>query len=529
MRRFLKWFGIGVALLIVGVVSLPFLINVNEFKPKLESALSAALNREVKLGHLKLSLLSGEVTANDLSVAEDEAFGKPAFIQAQSLSVGAKIWPFLISRRLIVTYVTIDQPQIALVQAPSGNWNFSSLGGKRSKSPASAPGTEPLDLSVNLVKITNGQVRLGRTLGHWKPLVLQQVNLDLEDFSPDSAFPFRLSAKVLGGGDIQLGGKAGPIDSSDAAMTPVNASLTVTRLDLARSGMTDFAPDIGGLVSFAGSGSSDGRFLQVNGKVKAEQLKLSRNGTPAKPVVEIDYAARHDFRKHSGDLRRGDIHIGGAVAHLTGSYAEKGESMVLNMKLAGPGMPVPELEALLPALGIVLPAGSRLDGGTASVTLGMEGPANELVTSGSLALNNTTLTGFDLPQKMASIEKLAGIKGGPDTQIENLSTDVRVAPEGASAQNMSLVVPAIGELTGAGTVSPANDLDFQMSAMVHTSGLLRIVSNTPIPFTIQGTCADPVFRPDLKAVAKEKVKSVEGGLEKAAGGLVKGLLGGKKN
>jgi len=60
---------------------------------------------------------------------------------------------------------------------------------------------------------------------------------------------------------------------------------------------------------------------------------------------------------------------------------------------------------------------------------------------------------------------------------------------------------------------------------VHTSGLLAVVANTPIPFTVQGTCADPVFRPDLKAVAKEKVK----GAEKAAEGLMKGLLEGKKD
>ena len=32
----------------------------------------------------------------------------------------------------------------------------------------------------------------------------------------------------------------------------------------------------------------------------------------------------------------------------------------------------------------------------------------------------------------------------------------------------------------------------------------------------------------MKAVAKEKVKSVESGLKKAAGGLLKGLLNGQK-
>jgi AsmA protein len=119
MRRILKWVGIILAVLLVAVVSLPFLINVNQFKPMLETELSTALNRDVKLGDLKLSLLSGEVTAADLSVEEDQAFGKPAFIRARSLNVGAEIWPFLMSRRLIVTYVTIDQPEI---RSPAGTF-----------------------------------------------------------------------------------------------------------------------------------------------------------------------------------------------------------------------------------------------------------------------------------------------------------------------------------------------------------------------------------------------------------------------
>src|ERR1700686_1805527 len=166
MRRVVKWVGIPVAALLVVMVSVPLLINVERFKPMLESELSTALNREVKLGKLKLSLFSGEVTADDLSVAEDKAFGKPAFIRAKSLSVGAEIWPFLMSRRLIVTYLTIDQPEIALVQAASGNWNFSSLGKKTKKPPPEGPRPGParLDLSVKFVKTTNG--RLHRA-AHW--------------------------------------------------------------------------------------------------------------------------------------------------------------------------------------------------------------------------------------------------------------------------------------------------------------------------------------------------------------------------
>jgi len=521
MRRIFKWVGLFLAVVILAAVALPFLVDANRFKPTLESELSAALNREVKLGNLKFSLLSGEVAADDLSVAEDQAFGKPAFIQAKSLRVGAEIWPFLVSRKLVVTYLTIEQPEIALVQTPTGDWNFSSLGGKSQRSPQARPepGATPLDLSVKQVKITNGRLTLKRTIGHWKPVVLDQVALDLRDFSASSAFPFTLTASVVGGGAVQLNGKAGPINPTDAAMTPVETSLKLTRLDLAGSGMNDFAPDLAGLVTFDATASSDGRTMQIEGKIQGDKLKFSRKGTPAERPVEFDFNAQHDLRKHSGSVRKGDIHIGAAVAHLTGTYAAQGEEMVLNMKLRGPDMPVSELEAMLPALGVVLPAGSRLDGGDASIALSMDGPADKLVTSGTLAMNHTRLAGFDLPKKMSTIEKLAGIKGGPDTEIQTLSADVRVSPEGTSAQNMKLVAPAIGDLSGGGTVSPANDLDFKMTATVQ---------NTPIPFTVQGTCADPVFRPDMKALVKEQLKSRQGELEKAGAGLLKGLLGGKK-
>ena len=150
------------------------------------------------------------------------------------------------------------------------------------------------------------------------------------------------------------------------------------------------------------------------------------------------------------------------------------------------------------------------------------------MTSGSLALNNTKLVGFDLPKEMASIEKFAGIQASPDTEIQVLSANVRSAPEGTSAQNMKFVVPAIGELSGAGTVSPANQLNFKMSAIVHTSGMLAVIGNKPIPFMVSGTASEPVFKPDIGAVVKEEVESLRGDIGKAAGGFVDGLFNRKK-
>ena len=261
------------------MVSLPFLINVDRFRPTLQSDLSDALGREVTLGNLHLSVLSDEVTADDLSVAEDPAFGKPAFIRAKSMHVGVEILPFLMSRKLIVTDLLIDQPEIALVQAPSGDWNFSGLG---SKSKAASTGPKPperlpLDLSVKLVKISNGRMTLRRTVGHWKPVTLEQVNIELRDFSSTSVFPFSLSAQPNGGGTIALDGKAGPINPSDSAMTPVKVTLKTTGLDLVKSGMNDVAPAVSGAASFDGSGESDGIAMRLEGKLKLDSLKLAKS------------------------------------------------------------------------------------------------------------------------------------------------------------------------------------------------------------------------------------------------------------
>jgi hypothetical protein len=93
---------------------------------------------------------------------------------------------------------------------------------------------------------------------------------------------------------------------------------------------------------------------------------------------------------------------------------------------------------------------------------------------------------------------------------------------------MRLVVPAIGELNGAGNVSPSKALDFRMRASVQASIIPAAARNVPIPFTVQGTCSDPVFRPDVKGLLKEEVNAQKDQLKKAAGGLLRGLLGGKQ-
>ena len=130
MKRIVLIGGAVLVLLMLAVAALPFLIDPNAFRPMLEARLSQALGREVKLGELKLSILSGSVTANDLSIADDPAYSRTPFVQAKSLAIGVEVWPLIASRQLHVTGLTIERPPSRCIQSPNGEWNFSKLGGE---------------------------------------------------------------------------------------------------------------------------------------------------------------------------------------------------------------------------------------------------------------------------------------------------------------------------------------------------------------------------------------------------------------
>jgi len=74
MKRWLRTGGMAVAVLLLILIALPLLINVNRFRPTVQSEASAALGRQVTVGDLSLSILSGSVGADNIAIADDPAF-----------------------------------------------------------------------------------------------------------------------------------------------------------------------------------------------------------------------------------------------------------------------------------------------------------------------------------------------------------------------------------------------------------------------------------------------------------------------
>jgi AsmA protein len=526
MNRRLKIVGIVVAVLIVIVIVIPFFIDANAFRPKLETVLAGALGREVKVGNLSLSLFSGSVTADNISIADDPAFSKAPFVQAKSLKVGVELIPLIFSKALNVTELTLNQPEISLVRSENGEkWNFSSVGNTGAAKPAtttSAPAGSP-NLSVAKLKVSDGRLSVSRAGSSQQPRVYDKVEIEVSQFSFANSFPFKMSVSLPAGGSLKLDGNAGPIDSANAAQTPLQAKVTVSQMNLAASGFIDPAAGIAGIADFNGTVSSDGHVAKTAGLLKADKLQVVKKGSPAGKPVELQYSVSHDLVKQSGTLTQGDVTMGKAVAHLEGTYDARGTPTSISMKLTAQGMPVDDLEAMLPAVGVILPSGSKLKGGTLALNFSIAGPVDKLVTTGTLRLENSALADFNLGSKLSAISALSGKGAGQpagqqkDTTIQNFSADVKVAPDGTHADNISLIVPSLGNASGAGTVSPSNQLDFRMKA-------------DGIPFTIQGTTSDPKFMPDMKGMAGSLMKNALEGTTGQKNPLsgVSGMFGKKK-
>jgi hypothetical protein len=171
-------------------------------------------------------------------------------------------------------------------------------------------------------------------------------------------------------------------------------------------------------------------------------------------------------------------------------------------------MPLTELAAVLPALHIVLPAGSSIQGGVATVRLTADGPLDGLTSTADVKLENARLAGFDLGAKMSAIERLAGVRTGPDTEIQLLAATAKSTRAGVTVEQLHVVAPSAGELKGAGTISPQEALDFRMQAKVHAIS---------VPFVVQGTASNPTFKPEVKAMVADEARKAAGDLLRRLG------------
>jgi len=530
--------------LLIGFFIVQHFLDADTYRDRIEAAISDALGRPAKLGQLDFSLFSGSLVAEAPSISDDPAFSNQPFMTAKDVHIGVEVGPLLFHRELHITGFAINQPKITLLRAENGTWNYSSIGGEgKRKAPTTQTSSLIPNLTVSRIDIKDGTVTVGAVPQHGNPRVYTGLNVNALNFSFEKTFPFTVDAKLPAGGSLNMKGNAGPINQHDASLTPVMADISLKDADLEAAGFVEPRQGISGTANLNAKVVSNRSSAKANGKLQLTQLKLAKNGSPSSKPVDVQFSINQNLQSLSGRIENANLAIGKAAIAITGTYVTRGNTTTAQITLNGQNMPIDELVAFLPSLGVQLPSGSRLQGGTLTTTLDVSGPVSTPVISGPVRIVNTQLAGFDLGKKLASIQSMTGAKTGANTTIQSLSTNLRYGPEGTQTDNLAAVVAGLGSASGGGSISPAGALNYQLLIKLDSSGgvgrlATEAISLIPgafgsavtqttkngIPVTMTGTTSNPTFAPDMTKMVGGAFQQQKGKQSNPLGDVLGGLL-----
>lgn len=236
-----------VVLLVGGVFSLPFLVDLNKYQDQYKPIIEEALNRQVQLQDIRLTIWPriGASVAG-FAVLDDSLFGSGPFASLSSLDVGVKLVP-LLSGQVEVEEVTLRNPVITVIKNKNGVLNVSTIGRKGVSVPevpskAPIPSAEgPLKilalLAVDRVSIDGGKVTY-RDLSAAKPTeyVLQDLEVLLREVRLGQTPNLHVASLVQPFNmPVKLDGSFGPLkDTMD--IEAINFQLSVGKTDFTITG-----------------------------------------------------------------------------------------------------------------------------------------------------------------------------------------------------------------------------------------------------------------------------------------------------
>src|SRR3954463_1711861 len=159
-RRVLIGLGIAVAVLVALVAALPSLLALDSIRARILASAQSSLHRPVEAGAIRLQIFSGlGVGLEKLVVRNGAGWETPALLSAKRVSVKLAFLP-LLSRRIEVRRIELEEPAITLERSPAGALNVDDLM-RASASPSGDPAHPPAAaaLLVSRLDIDGGSLR----------------------------------------------------------------------------------------------------------------------------------------------------------------------------------------------------------------------------------------------------------------------------------------------------------------------------------------------------------------------------------
>jgi AsmA family len=125
-RTWLRALLAAAAVLLLAIFLPPF-VSVNHYKARITNLISRSLGRPVRLSNVEVRLLPWPgFVLDDLSVAEDPAYGAEPVLHASRVTASIRFFP-LWRGRVEIGSISVDEASLNVVRAGPGRWNLDPL------------------------------------------------------------------------------------------------------------------------------------------------------------------------------------------------------------------------------------------------------------------------------------------------------------------------------------------------------------------------------------------------------------------
>ncbi|MBT8366119.1 MAG: AsmA family protein [Deltaproteobacteria bacterium] len=240
MKSFIKWGAIIIGCLVVVIIAalilVPMFVDVQKYKPVLESKVTEATGRPFSVGddlHLSLFPWAG-VSFSDLRLGNPAGFAEKDFVTVKSFEVRIKLLP-LLSKDIQIKNFVLNEPRIVLVKNEKGRANWEQPQQTSKDTPTRQAEKAPpgdiakFELPISALTVGNLAINNGsalwddRTTGTRKEI--SQINLALKDVSLERPLTLTFSA-LIDQKPFSLEGSVGPLGQGFQIETiPMDLSL----------------------------------------------------------------------------------------------------------------------------------------------------------------------------------------------------------------------------------------------------------------------------------------------------------------
>lgn len=400
MKKLAIAFGILGGLVVAAVLAVEFLVDLNAFRPQIITPMEAALNRDVELGDVSLSLFQRGAKVSNITIFEPEH--SDVFVQVKDIVAQVKLLP-LLSQKVEVAKIVVDQPSVNITRHADGGWNFDDLIGQpaaatpadtepaanpaEQENPAPAsepespdgtasvpsdeaspdseprpttPAASPLSqFTLDTFQLRKGAVTLVDNSVNMTT-ALTDINADVTGFAANSPLTFDLSASLNDGqyGRISTSGQVGPL--------PADMNLTALDMDI-RAALEDI--DLSHFQAYYKQGEEAA--LRTTEKLNAT-MTLS--------------GALNTLLASNGNVSVGDV-----TMDVSGTVEQASSSPKVDLTVSLPNVPWEKVLELLPP-----DVSAALDGldisGLGDMTIQPKGTLDQLVVAGEFDLSQAGLT-----------------------------------------------------------------------------------------------------------------------------------------